>query len=403
MEVLVAGIGDLASFGFLPGGTAARTEERIGRMLVFVRVATSMFAYLPLFAWRSLALPGLAVAVAVSASGEAGWFALRVRRTHTLRDRRLVVGDVLFCLVLMLAGTRASVPGMRSAVATELIPTVLACAAVVGFGFEFGAVQTAAVTALGIGWVFAVIPDVRLKLFSDVLGFATWYVVSALSMREFRTLSRTTDEANAAAADSQRRAAASAVEAAAARQGERVHREIHDNLLPIVERLLAGEAVGERLLRDARLAAGSARRLIADPRAPDYVDSADFSTLMHQTCDTCAAGLVLEPVLVITVEPQAELAQALCAATGEALRNAVRHAGERCRVNLYVESTSARGEIMVRDQGPGFDPAVVRPGGGFTGTFAALRRHGAKWAVDSAPGAGTTVTISWPVAGDHGD
>lgn len=383
------------------GGMAVRTEERIGRMLTFVRLATSLFAYVPLFAWGSLERPWLAAVTAGAASAEAAWFAARVRRTGTLRDRTLVAGDVVFCLVLMLVGTRSAAPHLHNTVATELVPTALACSAIVGFGFEFGAAQGAAVAALCAGWVFAVVPDVRLKLFSDLLGFAAWYVVAALSMREFRSLSRLTDEARAAAEEGQQRAARSAVAAEAARQRERVHREIHDHLLPIVERLLAGESVEERLLRDARLAAGRARRLIADPRASDGTleespaQQADFAALIHQVCDTSAGGLVLEPVLVVTVPPATDLIEPLCAAVGEALRNAARHAGARCRVNLYVESTPQHGEIVVRDHGPGFDTATVVPGGGFTGTFAALDRHGARWSVDSVPGRGTTVTIGW--------
>jgi signal transduction histidine kinase len=379
-------------------GMASRTEERIGRMLAFVRFATSLFAYVPLFAWGTLARPWLAVGAAGAASVEAVWFAARARRIGTLRDRVLVAGDVVFCLALMLVGTRSAAPHLHNTVATELIPTTLACAAIVGFAFEFGTVQTVAVAALCGGWVLAVVPDVRLKLYSDLLGFVAWYVVASLSMREFRKLSRLADEARAEAEESQRQAARNAVAAEAAWQRERVHREIHDNLLPIVERLLAGEQVEERLLRDARLAAGRARRLISDPRMMERgqeAEDADFAALIHQVCDTSAGGLVLEPVLVVTIPPAADLVEPLCAAIGEALRNAARHAGTRCRVNLYVESTPQRGEIVIRDHGPGFDPGAVAPGGGFMGTFAALERHGARWAVNSAPGRGTTVTIGW--------
>ena len=124
-----------------------RTEYRTSRMLVFVRVGTSFFAYLPLFVWGSLARPWIAVCAAVAASCEAALFAVWVQGTRTLRDRRLVTVDVLFCLALMLAGTRAAAPHMRNEVATELIPTALAGAAIVGFGFAFGVVQVMAVAA----------------------------------------------------------------------------------------------------------------------------------------------------------------------------------------------------------------------------------------------------------------
>ena len=372
-------------------GMVLRTEYRTSRMLVFVRVGASFFAYLPLFIWGSLAHPWIAVCAAVAASCEAAWFAVWVLGTRTLRDRLLVTVDVLFCLALMLIGTRAAAPDMRNEVATELIPTVLAGAAIVGFAFTFGVVQMMAVAALMAGWVLALLPDVTLKLFSDLLGFAVWYVVSALSMREFRALALITDQAQEAA---QR----GAVEAEAARQRERVHGEIHGHLLPIVEFLIAGEPVSERFIRDARRAARRARRLIADPRAASLGTELgrDFTALLHETIDSCADRLVLETVLVITVEPPPDLVEPLCTAVGEALRNVIRHAGPRCQVNLYVESTAERGQITVRDRGPGFDPSAVVPGGGFASTFTALRRHGAEWLVDSAPGRGTAVTITWP-------
>ena len=124
------------------------------------------------------------------------------------------------------------------------------------------------------GWVLALLPDVTLKLFSDLLGFVVWYVVSALSMREFRSLALITDQAQAAA---QR----GAVEAEAARQREQVHGEIHGHLLPIVEFLIAGEPINERFIRDARRAARRARRLIADPRAASHQteEAGDFTAL----------------------------------------------------------------------------------------------------------------------------
>ena len=324
-----------------------RTEDRTSRMLVFVRVGTSFFVYLPLFVWGSLARPWIAVCVAVAASCEAAMFAVWVQGTRTLRDRRLVTVDVLFCLALMLVGTRAAAPDMRNVVATELIPTALAGAAIVGFAFAFGVVQVLAVAALMAGWVLALLPDVSLKLFSDLLGFAVWYVVSALSMREFRALALITDQAQEAA---QR----GAVEAEAARQRERVHGAIHGHLLPIVEFLIAGEPISERFIREARRRPGGSP-LIADPRAASLGTEfeRDFTALLNQTIDTCADMLVLESVLVITVEPPPDLVEALCTAVGEALRNVIRHAGARCQVNLYVESTAEQGQITVRDRGPG--------------------------------------------------
>jgi signal transduction histidine kinase len=372
------------------GGTAARTEYRASRALALVRLGTSFFPYIPLFIWGSLADPWLAVGAAVATSAEAGWFTLRVRRVRTLRDRWLVGLDVAFCLFVMLAGTRAAGPQVRNEVATELIPTVLAGVAIVGFSFGFGRVQAAAVLVLMVGWVFAVLPDVTIKLPSDLLGFVLWYVISAAFIRELRMMAELTDRA-------QRAAQRSAVEAEAARQRDRIHGEIHGYLLPVVELLIAGEPITDRFISDARRAARRARLLIADPRraALDGDEPRDFASRLHEAIDTAASRLIVDPVLVITVEPPRDLADALCLAVGEALRNVSRHAGERCEVNLYIESTATQGLITVRDRGRGFDPAELVPGGGFSVTFAALRRHGGDWQVVSHPGQGTTVTLTW--------
>ena len=279
---------------------------------------------------------------------------------------------------------------MRNEVATELIPTVLAGVAIVGFSFGFGRVQAAAVLALMAGWVFAVLPDVTIKLPSDLLGFVLWYVISAAFIRELRMMAELTDRA-------QRAAQRSAVEAEAARQRDRIHGEIHGYLLPVVELLIAGEPITDRFIRDARRAARRARLLIADPRRAelDGDEPGDFASRLHEAIDSAASRLIVDPVLVITVEPPRDLADALCLAVGEALRNVSRHAGERCEVNLYIESTAAQRLITVRDRGRGFDPADLVPGGGFSVTFAALRRHGGDWQVESRPGQGTTVTLTW--------
>jgi signal transduction histidine kinase len=383
---------------FPEGGIVKRTEHRVSRMLVFVRVATSFFAYIPLFVWGQLARPWISLVVAVAASVEAAWFANRVRTIKTLRDPLLVTVDVVFCLALMLVGTLAATPDMHNKVATELLPAVLTGAAIVGFGFTFGAIQIAAVAIMMACWVAAIAPDITLKLPSDLLGFASWYVVASLSMREFRDLAHRTDRAVQTALENEAATRRSAVEAEAARQRERVHLEVHDYLLPVVEHVLANRPISDRLLSDAARAARRARRLIEDPRSAATAGdphASDLAALLHETIESCADRLRLEPVLVITAQPPADLVEVLCAAVAEALRNTIRHAGERCQVNLYVESTSETGQIVIRDRGPGFDLAAVRPGGGFSGTFAAVRQHAGDWSVDSAPGQGTTITLDW--------
>ncbi|MDO5499148.1 MAG: ATP-binding protein [Propionibacteriaceae bacterium] len=84
------------------------------------------------------------------------------------------------------------------------------------------------------------------------------------------------------------------------------------------------------------------------------------------------------------------------AAVEEAVRNAVRHATGGCRVQVTDHGVT----IRICDDGPGFDPTRVRERLGVTQSI--LHRMnslpGGQASIDSAPGRGTVVIISWSPA-----
>ena len=96
-------------------------------------------------------------------------------------------------------------------------------------------------------------------------------------------------------------------------------------------------------------------------------------------------------------------AEALLAATDEAVRNSLAHAAgrpPRFGVTRLVEvSADDRGvQVAVRDDGVGFDPARVDPRRLGLRQSILERVHalpGGHARVDSSPGAGTTVTVGW--------
>jgi signal transduction histidine kinase len=101
------------------------------------------------------------------------------------------------------------------------------------------------------------------------------------------------------------------------------------------------------------------------------------------------------------------VATALAFAVREALANVARHAGTAeawVAVSPVPESGSGRDgvEVTVRDRGAGFDPAQVDP------TRLGLRRSilervsdwGGQATIQSAPGAGTVVTVTWRAPAD---
>jgi signal transduction histidine kinase len=82
----------------------------------------------------------------------------------------------------------------------------------------------------------------------------------------------------------------------------------------------------------------------------------------------------------------------------EALNNALKHAGAS---RLAVGLAAAGGEfrLTVQDDGVGFDPDVARPGHmGLTTMRERAAAVGGRLAIDSAPGRGTRVEVTVPLA-----
>lgn len=79
----------------------------------------------------------------------------------------------------------------------------------------------------------------------------------------------------------------------------------------------------------------------------------------------------------------------------EALQNASRHSGAQA-TEVAIISRGNHLQIMIRDNGSGFDPAHTR-GLGLLGMQERVSRFGGKLRIASAPGTGTTLTIDLPI------
>lgn len=85
------------------------------------------------------------------------------------------------------------------------------------------------------------------------------------------------------------------------------------------------------------------------------------------------------------------VAQAVIAATREAMNNVDRHAHTSC-ARIVVEAAS----VTIVDHGVGFDPAAAVGGHGLAESIRGrMHRVGGTAEVTSAPGAGTTVVLAW--------
>ncbi|MFF7334006.1 sensor histidine kinase [Streptomyces sp. NPDC090306] len=381
----------------VPVGVVEQTEERIARFSAYIRIGFVVLVYLPVLAWDRLAHPVLAVVAAVAATAEAVWFLRRAFRGRGLtRDPVLIWGDVAFCLALMVVGSRAAHPYERNEITTELVPFALGSSATVAFALGFTPRAVGALLGLMGVWSLSVLPHVTLKLGSDLLGFAIWYFLALRVAAQLRTLAVRTEDLQSAALVTGRRAAEREAGEATAKEREQQHREIHGRLLPIAQRVAQGET-GAALAAAAQRAVHSARRLI-DPRAGGPALS-DLAAQLEDLCvEFAEEHLVVDEVLRIHHEPPPEVAEALLAATREALRNALKHSGTRDPVHLYAVADEAAVEISVRDRGAGLSPGDPRPGAGMAGTYAAVTALNGTWSLEPATGGGARATFRWPRA-----
>ncbi|MEA2610005.1 MAG: two-component system, chemotaxis family, CheB/CheR fusion protein [Chloroflexota bacterium] len=84
----------------------------------------------------------------------------------------------------------------------------------------------------------------------------------------------------------------------------------------------------------------------------------------------------------------------------EALANAARHSGAP-RAQVSVARQDGRLSVVVSDEGHGFDPAEAPESGiGLAGMLERSRLLGGQLSIESAPGAGTRVTVSVPTVSD---
>ncbi|MGV9271094.1 ATP-binding protein [Kitasatospora sp. NPDC003701] len=370
-------------------GVRRDTEQRIVGMMRLIRVATAAFVFLPLLGWAHLPRPQLALLAALAAAAEAFWFARRTTR-HGPLENRVALADAAFCVLLMVLGSRAVEPDQRNVVMTVLVPFSLGSAAALGLaGLPLlrGAAATGAMMA---AWVICIYPDLRIKVASDLLGFALWYVLARRVAATWRHLAGATEDAQRATLEQQRINAEQ-------RLRTELHHEVHGRMLPLVDYVALRSDLDPRLVEWARRTSARARRRLADPRS-DLAGGLN-GALMEAVEHFSDLGLLIEETVRVRSTPPPEVAAAVEAAVVEALNNVRAHAGPAARVVVLFAHGEEGGDavsVVVRDRGAGFDPAAVARGGGLGATFPALEALGGAVRVDSAPGAGTKVTLRWP-------
>jgi signal transduction histidine kinase len=96
--------------------------------------------------------------------------------------------------------------------------------------------------------------------------------------------------------------------------------------------------------------------------------------------------------------PEVEAAAYFCCV--DALQNVAAHAGPEARATISAWSDPLALHLTVTDDGCGFDPATTATGSGLLAMRDRVETVGGQLAVNSAPGHGTTVAATIPLAPD---
>ncbi len=202
----------------------------------------------------------------------------------------------------------------------------------------------------------------------------------------------------------------------------RLSREIHDSVgqgLSSINLLLqaaeqAWAAQPETARGHVRTAAATARdgldevrRVVRDLAPAELTDDADTAALAAALERAAAESTLATAGLDVAVRVHGtpvpvppEVAAALVRTARGALANVREHAAAG-RVALTLTYQLDEVVLDVRDDGRGFNPALVRPSGTRGRGLAGIRERaaglGGRTEVESAPGEGTTVSVSFPL------
>jgi signal transduction histidine kinase len=235
-----------------------------------------------------------------------------------------------------------------------------------------------------------------------LLGYLCYGLVLAVACADIlqQLLRRKADELQASRAR---------IVAAADAERRRIERDLHDgaqqHLTSVAVRLLlAAKLAGE----DAGLAS-----LLAEIGAEVRDTAQELRGLTHgiyppllreQGLAAALSAAASHATLPATVRAAslgrypADVETAVYFCCLEALQNACKHAGERATVSLRVREEHGRLAFEVTDDGAGFDASGRCLGAGFRNMADRLGAFGGRLRVDSAPGRGTRITGTVPVA-----
>lgn len=191
----------------------------------------------------------------------------------------------------------------------------------------------------------------------------------------------------------------------AAQRAREFEREFYDAL--VHDKVLTLLRDADRTGHDPRI--GALARNMLDELANPSTDHRSGEPVGFDYLRNLVSATAGEQAVAVTwdVEPSAtcgastlprRAAMAMADATGEALRNVIRHAGLGPQPPATVSMTSDPFTVTVADRGRGFDPTTTSYTriGISSSIVGRMRVVGGSAHIRSAPGEGTTVELWWP-------
>ncbi|WP_278314617.1 ATP-binding protein [Lolliginicoccus levis] len=326
-----------------------------------------------------------------------------VRRKHWISPR-VVWADVAIMCALIIATTVNSLPeqvysGMNWSGRLAMGTVALLAAALPVRQFVVAWLMIVA-TRFGSTTLAAGAFEPPVDEFASILNGYVWFALVFFFIRHYLVAqARKLDNLT------QQQAELKATEAAAqARLAERLaqHRRLHDTVLTTLTAIARGGLDHRASEVRSRCAAEAdyIRRLISTDTDAQDANLATCLTDTIRRAETLGLRVRYQHDAIPGSIP-ADVVDALCGATGEALNNVAKHSGS---ADAWVTVTVDNGTISLRvvDRGTGFSTASSPPGFGITQSITArLAEHGGSARVDSEPGHGTIVELLVPLAAGH--
>jgi hypothetical protein len=327
---------------------------------------------------------GLAVAQLALATGESAWYARRVLGVDRWSDPAAARIDAVTGAGIVLLG-HANLEHTDRSTWINWPPWTLGANVICGQAMGVASAAQAVTGAAAVIGACVVQHPRAGDASADSVALSAFFSVARFLAIQTRGSAVRLEQARA-------RALAEGRRLALARERSAQLRVLHDHALQTLETIASGRLIDLDLIRShARVEAARLDRELttAGGVAHSLADRLGLVLAEHP-------GLVIEfecPELPDTSEP---VIQAFCGATDEALTNVQKHAhADQVRVSVH------HGEgvltVTIADKGVGFDQSVARGGFGMRESIERrMRDVGGGAQVESAPGAGTRITLRQP-------